>query len=58
VERVEPASAQAREEEERGLECPWCGSDDVERVSEYGQHLMVAQYICRACHSPFERIKR
>ena len=55
---MEPAAAQAGEVEERGVECPWCGSDSVERVSEYGSHLMVAQYICRECRSPFERIKR
>jgi transposase-like protein len=44
--------------EERRLDCPWCDSDEVEVVSEYGPHLMVAQYICRSCHSPFEVIKR
>ena len=38
--------------------CPWCDSADVEKVSEYGPHLMVYSYICRGCHSPFEVIKR
>lgn len=42
----------------RPLVCPWCDSDDVEKVSEYGPHLMVYSYICRSCHSPFEVIKR
>ena len=38
--------------------CPWCDSADVEKVSEYGPHLMVYSYICRSCNSPFEVIKR
>lgn len=44
--------------EERRLSCPWCGSDSVERVAAYGSHLMVSQYICLTCHSPFERIRK
>lgn len=40
------------------MNCPWCDSDEVEKVSEYGPHLMVYQYVCRSCHSPFEVIKR
>jgi transposase-like protein len=63
VERMEPAPAEAGEivaqaDEERALSCPWCDSEDVEKVSEYGPHLMVYQYICRECNSPFEVIKR
>lgn len=46
------------EEEARELVCPWCDSGDVEMVSEYGPHLMVSQFICRSCKSPFEVIKR
>ncbi|HEY6690580.1 MAG TPA: hypothetical protein VI008_05995 [Rubrobacter sp.] len=38
--------------------CPWCDSGEVEKVSEYGPHLMVYSYICRSCNSPFEVIKR
>ncbi len=44
--------------DERRLACPWCDSPDVEKVSEYGPHLMVYSYICRGCNSPFEVIKR
>jgi hypothetical protein len=44
--------------EPRRLLCAWCDSADVEKVSEYGPHLMVYSYICRSCHSPFEVIKR
>jgi ring-1,2-phenylacetyl-CoA epoxidase subunit PaaD len=46
------------DEEKRRLACPWCDSPDVEKVSEYGPHLMVYSYICRDCNSPFEVIKR
>jgi len=46
------------DEEPRGLLCPWCDSDEVEKVSEYGPHLMAYSYICRSCNSPFEVIKR
>lgn len=45
-------------EEEREFACPWCESKDVEMVAEFGPHLMVSQYICRECHSPFEVIRR
>ncbi len=45
-------------EETRCLACPWCDSGDVEKISEFGPHLMVYSYICRDCNSPFEVIKR
>lgn len=40
------------------MECPWCESENVERVSRFGSHLMVAQYICLQCRNPFEFIRR
>ena len=60
MERMEPTTETPGEigTEERRLSCPWCDLDDVEKVSEYGPHLMVYQYICRSCLSPFEVIKR
>lgn len=62
MERMEPVAASPGEVEDDGLEgrlaCPWCDSGDVEKVSEYGPHLMVYSYICRSCNSPFEVIKR
>ncbi|HKH10648.1 MAG TPA: hypothetical protein VKA73_05855 [Rubrobacter sp.] len=45
-------------EEPRRVVCPWCDSADVEKISEYGPHLMVYSFICRGCNSPFEVIKR
>lgn len=62
MERVEPAPEKAEEvgagKEGREPACPWCGSPEAEKVSDYGPHLMVCQYICRGCNSPFEVIKR
>ena len=46
------------DEEPRHIVCPWCDSSDVEKVSEYGPHLMVYSFICLGCNSPFEVIKR
>jgi transposase-like protein len=54
---MEPATTPSGEDEEH-VKCPWCDSENIERVSEFGPHLMVSQYICRECHSPFERIRR
>jgi transposase-like protein len=56
MERMEPVAQTSGEE--RRLICPWCDSDEVEKISEYGPHLMVYSYICRSCNSPFEVIKR
>jgi ring-1,2-phenylacetyl-CoA epoxidase subunit PaaD len=41
-----------------GVTCPWCGSAEVERVGEVGPTVMTSQWICRACRTPFERIRR
>jgi transposase-like protein len=40
------------------LTCPWCGSDQVEQVAEVGPTVMTSSWICAACHTPFERIRR
>jgi ring-1,2-phenylacetyl-CoA epoxidase subunit PaaC len=43
---------------QRRLEtCPWCGSDRVEQVGMVGPTVMTSQWICNACHSPFQRIR-
>jgi transposase-like protein len=43
---------------ERIISCPWCESGEIEMVAEFGPHLMVSQFICRECRSPFEVIRR
>ncbi|MEO1198238.1 MAG: 1,2-phenylacetyl-CoA epoxidase subunit PaaD [Pseudomonadota bacterium] len=37
--------------------CPKCGSDDTERVSEFGSTACKALYRCRACREPFDYFK-
>jgi hypothetical protein len=38
--------------------CIWCESHDVERLGAFGPGLMTEQWFCRACHSPFEVVRR
>ncbi len=40
------------------VRCPWCGSLQVERVGAFGPQLISEQYMCLACWSPFERIRK
>lgn len=58
--RMEPAAETPEEVGDEGgrLICPWCDSEEVEKISEFGPHLMVYSFICRDCNSPFEVIKR
>lgn len=39
------------------LACPRCGSDDTERVAQFGSTACKALYRCRACREPFEHFK-
>ena len=39
------------------IRCPFCDSDDVELMSLFGQQLLTVQCYCRACHTPFEKVK-
>jgi len=41
-----------------GPVCPWCDSQNVERIGAFGPQLMSYQYMCRDCRSPFEYIRR
>jgi hypothetical protein len=38
--------------------CPWCESERVERIGEWGPALLTEQYLCLDCRSPFEWIRR
>ncbi len=40
-----------------GVTCPFCGSADTETMALFGSQLSTAQFYCRACHTPFQRIK-
>jgi len=37
--------------------CPFCGSRDTELLSPFASQLSTSQYVCRACHTPFEHFK-
>ncbi len=39
------------------VECPRCGSDDSERISEFGSTACKALYRCRTCREPFDYFK-
>ena len=39
------------------LACPRCGSEDTERVSQFGSTACKALYRCLACREPFEHFK-
>lgn len=41
----------------RRVECPFCGSADTERKSEFGATPCKALYACNACRQPFEHFK-
>ncbi|MCU0939135.1 MAG: phenylacetate-CoA oxygenase subunit PaaJ [Burkholderiaceae bacterium] len=41
----------------RALACPRCGSEDTERLSQFGATACKALYRCRACAEPFEYFK-
>jgi transposase-like protein len=46
------------DDDDAKLTCPWCDSDQVEQVGMVGPTVMVSSWICTACHTPFERIRR
>ena len=37
--------------------CPFCERHDTELMNAFGSHASVSTYWCRACRSPFERMK-
>lgn len=43
--------------QEPTVECPHCGSQDVEQESAFGSEVSKSQYYCNGCNTVFERIK-
>jgi hypothetical protein len=39
------------------LECPFCGSPEVELVSAWGGQLITSQVRCRGCNTHFEALR-
>ncbi|MEE9315235.1 MAG: 1,2-phenylacetyl-CoA epoxidase subunit PaaD [Rhizobiaceae bacterium] len=42
---------------ETTVACPRCGSDDTNKISEFGSTACKAQYQCRSCAEPFDYFK-
>jgi transposase-like protein len=57
---MEPPAAPsgATPHDDATVTCPWCDSDQVEQVGMVGPSVMTSSWICTACHTPFERIRR
>ena len=43
--------------QEHRVTCPYCGSQNTELFSLFGQQLLTIQYYCNECHTPFETVK-
>ncbi|MGE0440137.1 MAG: 1,2-phenylacetyl-CoA epoxidase subunit PaaD [Gemmatimonadales bacterium] len=41
----------------RTVPCPFCGSSDTARRSEFGSTACKAIHFCNSCHQPFEHFK-
>ena len=41
----------------RGISCPQCGSENTERLSEFGSTACKAMYRCIDCREPFDYFK-
>jgi hypothetical protein len=39
------------------LRCPFCASEEIEQVSQWGGQLITAQMRCRACNTHFEAVR-
>jgi hypothetical protein len=52
-----PSSASRDTSDRDAAVCPFCHSTDTEPLALFGSQLSTAQYYCRACHTPFERVK-
>ncbi|MBS0976303.1 phenylacetate-CoA oxygenase subunit PaaJ, partial [Serratia rubidaea] len=39
------------------VQCPRCGSEDTEKISEFGSTACKALYRCCACREPFDYFK-
>lgn len=43
---------------QQAVRCPFCGSTDTKELSPFASQLSTRQYVCRACHTPFEYFSR
>ncbi|WP_449280303.1 PaaD-like zinc ribbon domain-containing protein [Lentibacillus salinarum] len=39
------------------VKCPFCSSDDVNKIAPFGTAQLVSQYYCNQCKSVFEYVR-
>lgn len=45
-----------KEEGERRVTCPFCGSADTELFGLFGNMQLASQYYCNGCHTVFDYV--
>lgn len=45
-----------KEEGERPVACPFCGSSDTELFGLFGNMQLASQYYCNGCHTVFDYV--
>ncbi len=45
-----------KEEAERAVTCPFCGSPETELFGLFGQMHLASQYYCRGCRTVFDYV--
>lgn len=41
----------------KAVQCPWCGSSNTTKESEFGSTACKSIHTCQSCHQPFEHFK-
>ncbi|EKN69431.1 hypothetical protein BABA_10236 [Neobacillus bataviensis LMG 21833] len=44
-------------DEKKTIQCSFCASENVEKISSFGTAQLVRQYYCNSCRSVFEYIR-
>lgn len=44
-------------DEKNTIQCSFCSSENVEKISAFGTAQLVRQYYCNSCHTVFEYIR-
>ncbi|MDQ7028268.1 MAG: hypothetical protein Q9O62_00065 [Ardenticatenia bacterium] len=54
--RLDVTPAIGKEEAERPVSCPFCGSSETELFGLFGQMHLASQYYCRSCRTVFDYV--
>ncbi|WP_441296845.1 PaaD-like zinc ribbon domain-containing protein [Bacillus sp. V33-4] len=44
-------------EENKSIQCSFCSSENVKKISSFGTAQLVRQYYCNGCRSVFEYVR-